>query len=588
MSNFSPMKILLIYPYFLNTRVYTADDVRAVPLGVYYVAAVLKHARYDVEILNWHGIDTTPHKIRETLTQKKPDLIGFSILNANRWGGIEIARIARQINPGVKIVFGGIGATFLWEHFLTHFQEIDFVVIGEGEYTFLKLIRGLEAGGAQVIEAINGIAFRKNGTPIRTPPAEPIPTLDDLPDPAQYFDYQHLALTRGCGGNCKFCGSPRFWGRRVRFHSADYFVNQLERLSQRGIRFFYFSDDTFTVNHKRVVEICRQIIARKLDITWNAISRVDHVSEEILSWMRKAGCIQISYGVESGSPEIRKFLLKNISTAKIRSAFALTQKYGIMARAYFIYGAAQESRQTIQETIDLINTLKPLSAIFYILDLFPGTALYEDFKKRLNATDDIWLNRIEDIMYFETDPSLTQEMILAFGQKLRSSFFANLPAYVDAIELIDQEELYPWHAAFFSRLAMTFDHGDYCAIDGMKHKDRLVEKLYRRSLTYYPNTEAYLGLAILNQKRGAPRAAVEVAAQGCAHFPNDARLNICLGVGLMNLAQYDQALERLLKFQDEKDALRFAARCYEAMGDRANAAIFMDKYHEMKDNDRND
>ena len=79
------MKILLIYPYFLNTRVYTAEDVRAVPLGVYYVAAVLKHNRYDVEILNWYNINATPHKIRKILEEKKPDLIGFSILNANQY-----------------------------------------------------------------------------------------------------------------------------------------------------------------------------------------------------------------------------------------------------------------------------------------------------------------------------------------------------------------------------------------------------------------------------------------------------------------------------------------------------------------------
>jgi radical SAM superfamily enzyme YgiQ (UPF0313 family) len=152
-------------------------------------------------------------------------------------------------------------------------------------------------------------------------------------------------------------------------------VDQLARLSQKGIQFFYFSDDTFTANKRHAIEVCRKIIEKKLDITWNAISRVDHVSEEILYWMRKAGCIQISYGVESGSPKIRKFLLKNISTDKIRSAFASTQKYGIMARAYFIYGAPQESWQTIQKTIDLINVLKPLSVIFYILDIFPGTAL---------------------------------------------------------------------------------------------------------------------------------------------------------------------------------------------------------------------
>jgi anaerobic magnesium-protoporphyrin IX monomethyl ester cyclase len=581
MSNFSQMKILLIYPYFLNDRVYTIEDVRAVPLGVYYVAAVLKHNRYDVEILNWHNINTTPQLIREILEEKKPDIIGFSILNANRWGGIEIARIARQINPEVKIVFGGIGATFLWEHFLTHFQEVDFVVIGEGEYTFLKLIGCLAANSLQAIEKINGVAFRKNGKPVRTPEAEPIGRLDDLPDPAKYFEFQHLALTRGCGGNCNFCGSPRFWGRQVRFHSTDYFVDQLECLSQKGIRFFYFSDDTFTANKRRVIEVCRKIIEKKLDITWNAISRVNHVSEQVLYWMRKAGCIQISYGVESGSEKIRKYLCKNISSEKIHAAFILTQKYGIMARAYFIYGAPRESRQTIQETIDLINTIKPLGAIFYILDIFPGTALYEDFKQRLNATDDIWLNRIEDIMYFETDPALTREKILGFGQKLRSSFFENLPGFVEAIQLIDDEDLYPQHSRFFSRLAMTFDHGDYSAIDVIEHKDRLVEKLYRQSLNYYPNAEACLGLGILKQKKGAQRDAVDILSRGLAHFPNDVRLNICLGVSLMNLAEYDQALARFLEFPAEKDAVQFAARCYEAMGNQEKAAEFMEKYEAM-------
>ena len=330
-----------------------------------------------------------------------------------------------------------------------------------------------------------------------------------------------------------------------------------------------------------MIEICRKIIEKKLDISWNAISRVDHVSEEVLYWMRKAGCIQISYGVESGSENIRNFLLKNISSEKIQSTFTLTQKYGIMARAYFIYGAPRESRQTIQETIDLVNSIKPLSAIFYILDIFPGTALYEDFKQRLNATDDVWLNRIEDIMYFETDPELTREMVLAFGQELRSSFFENLSGFVEAIRLIDNEDLYPHHSRFFSRLAMTFDHGDYSTIDAIKHKDRLADKLYRQSLNYYPNAEAFLGLGILNQKRGAQRDAVDILARGLSHFPNDVRLNICLGVGLMNLADYDQALVRFLDYPDEKDAVHFAARCYEALGDPEKAAVFMEKYKGM-------
>ena len=580
------MKILLIYPYFLNARLHNPADVRAVPLGVYYVAGVLRHHNYDVEILNWHNINTTPHTIPEVLTDKRPDVIGFSILNANRWGGIDIARIAKQADPRVKIVFGGIGATFLWQHFLTHFPEIDYVVIGEGEYPFLNLVRSLDAGQPHAIESIQGLAYRKEGQVLRTPHADPIHQLDDLPDPAKYFEFQHLALTRGCGGNCNFCGSPRFWGRRVRFHSADFFVEQIERLFTKGIRFFYFSDDTFTFNKKRVIEICRKIIEKKLDVTWNAISRVDHVTEEVLYWMRKAGCIQISYGVESGSEKIRKFLLKNISIEKIQSAFAITQKYGIMARAYFIYGNPGENRHTIQETIDLINAIKPLSAIFYILDIFPGTTLYEDFKQRLNASDDIWLNRIEDIMYFETDPDLTREMILGFGQKLRSSFFGNLPRFVEAIELIDNVELYQQHARFLSRLGMTFDHGDYAAIDAIPGKDRLVERLYQKALTYFPDAEAYLGLGIRYQKRDAQQDAIDILSKGLSHFPGDPRLNICMGVGLMNQAKYDEALDRFLKFQDEKVGVQFAARCYEAMGDAENAAVLQEKYNQMKSHDR--
>ena len=129
------MKILLIYPYFLEARVLTTEDVSAVPLGVYYVAAVLKENNYDVEILNWHNINATPEKIKEIIVEKKPEVIGFSILHGNRWGGIEIARIAKTIDPTVTIVFGGVGATFLWEHFLSHFSEVDYVVIGEGERT---------------------------------------------------------------------------------------------------------------------------------------------------------------------------------------------------------------------------------------------------------------------------------------------------------------------------------------------------------------------------------------------------------------------------------------------------------------------
>ena len=209
------MKILLIYPYWLEART-QIEDVVVPPIGIYYVGAVLKEHQYDVEILNWHRINETPDEIEKILRDKKPDVIGFSILQANRWGGIEIAAIAKQIDPRVKIVFGGVSATFLWKHFLTHFPQVDYVVLGEGEYTFLNLIQCLESGDEQKTADIAGLAFRKDGKIVRNRPPAPIEDLDQLPMPARYFEYQHLSLTRGCPGKCNFCGSPKFWGPRVR------------------------------------------------------------------------------------------------------------------------------------------------------------------------------------------------------------------------------------------------------------------------------------------------------------------------------------------------------------------------------------
>ena len=126
------MKIALIYPYFLVDRVQW-EEVTVPPIGLYYLGAFLKEAGQEVEIWNWHDLRESPEKIRERLEAERPEVLGLSILHANRWGAIEIARIAKELNPEVKIVLGGIGATFLWEHLLTHFKEIDFIVLGEGE-----------------------------------------------------------------------------------------------------------------------------------------------------------------------------------------------------------------------------------------------------------------------------------------------------------------------------------------------------------------------------------------------------------------------------------------------------------------------
>ena len=559
------MKILLIYPYCLEERLH-ADEVAVPPIGLYYIGALLKENQYDVEILNWHAINKTPQRINNILAKTKPDIIGFSILHANRWGAVEIARIAKKIDKRVRIVFGGIGATFLWKHLLTHFKEIDFCVIGEGERAFLSLTKSIEKEDQTDLDSVRGIAFRRGEDVVRTGDAGFIKDPDRLPNPAKYFSYQHVISSRGCPGNCTFCGSPLFWGRKVRFHSPEYFVNQLELLYKKGIHFFFFSDDTFMLKKGRVIEICREILGRGLKISWVAISRVDLVDEEILHWMRKAGCTQISYGVESGSEEIRNLLNKNIGTEQIKRAFTLTKRYGILTRAYFIYGSPNETWKTIQETIDLIREIKPLSIIFYILDIFPGTSLYSDFLKRSGFTDDIWLRRIEDLMYFETDPDLSRETILVFGKRLRREFYAMLPDFACSLDLIDEKEFHKLHADFLSRLAMTFSHGDYSKIEAIGERQQIAKRLFERSLEYYPNDRGFLGLGIIMQKNMAFRESVKVLSEGVRLFPENEQLNICLGLSYMNLEDYDRALSCFKRFRHSEVAARYMAECWKKGG----------------------
>ncbi|MFO7785759.1 MAG: cobalamin-dependent protein [Thermodesulfobacteriota bacterium] len=556
------MKVLLIYPPVLHERIHT-EEVAVPPIGLFYVGAVLREHGHDVELLNWHDMADRLVEAEDAFRRLRPDVIGLSVLHANRWGAMDMARVARRVVPEVRVVFGGIGVTFLWEQILVQTDEVDYVVLGEGERTFPALVEHLDSGDGSAPHHVPGIAFRRDGRPFRTSDAPPIEDLDSLPNPAKYFTFQHVAATRGCARNCAFCGSPRFWGRRVRAHSPSWFIEELELLYRRGITFFFFSDDTFTADRVRVIEICRGILELGLRITWFAIARVEHVDEEMLGWMRRAGCIQISYGVESGSEAVRRQLNKPLRPERIRRAFSLTTRAGILARAYFIYGCPGESDKTIEETLDLIREIRPLGAIFYILEVFPGTALYEKMMRAGRISDDAWLERIEGVPYFELDPDITREDVLRWGETLRGGYHRLLGGFARNLELAGGKSPARLNADFCSRLAMTFSHGDYAGIKAVSDPDGVAEALYCRALAYFPDHRAFLGLAVLHQRRGNHQEAARLLAEGMEHYGDSEALTVCLGISLMSLGRFDEALALFERLPNSREAGLYAKKCRE-------------------------
>ena len=156
-------------------------------------------------------------------------------------------------------------------------------------------------------------------------------------------------------------------------------------------------------------------------------------------------------------------------------------------------------------------------------------------------------------------------MILDFGKKLRTSYYKMLPEFVDTISLIDNEQFYPMHSDFLSRLAMTFDHGDYAGIESIKEKDKIAAKLYKRSLQYYPDQRAFLGLGIAKQKSSNYKQSVKILSKGIKYFPNNQQLSLCIGISHMNLGEYKKALSYLLPFQESKEVLPYIENCHKAL-----------------------
>lgn len=377
------------------------------PIGLAYIAAYLKSSGIeDVHCLDfvfddWDYVET---KLKELM----PDIIGLTCLTEQRFSVIKFAQIAKKINPRCYVVVGGVHPTFLWKQFLENYPEIDFAVIGEGENSFKDIVTTLQKNPNKEFDEIPGIAYRFNGSAKKTFAGQLIQDLDKLPYPYyEGFDldkyrlyqpskYKHLKYTptnssRGCVARCQFCSVPEFWGARWRARSAENIFNEIKKYVFMGRLFINFTDDLFSTQIQRVIELSKLIVENNIKVYWDFETRVNLVDEEMLKWAAKAGCVSIAYGVESGSEEILETIHKKTNKNQIAEAFKMTKDYGILAHALMMIGNPGESERTVRETIDLLKLVKPDSVAVQIATIYPGTELCKIGELKGFISDEYWL-----------------------------------------------------------------------------------------------------------------------------------------------------------------------------------------------------
>lgn len=394
------LKILLINPPYLS--IYGPDRVAVnshFPLGLGYLAANLIRCGFEVSILDPEAEGLSRKKFEERVIAEKADLVGLTATTPTFLSALDIGRAVKGLFPSTPIIIGGPQASVMPEFILEHYSDIfDYVAIGEGEKTLLELCCMLD-GGTGDAASIPGLAFLKDGRPIRTARRHPIEKLDEIPLPARelvdmsrYYepnDFNNLGLrsatmftSRACPFDCIFCASQGIWGRRLRLHSPERVVNEVKLLRKKyGVQHVLFKDDTFTLNRGRVVEICNRLKRENIDMKFSCLARVDTVDRELLKLMKMVGFYHVCYGVETGDDGLMKTLKKGITLDQAREAMKITNELGFKSNCTFMIGIPGETRETVMKTIRFAIELNPTLALFYIMVPYPGTEMFDKYLK---------------------------------------------------------------------------------------------------------------------------------------------------------------------------------------------------------------
>jgi anaerobic magnesium-protoporphyrin IX monomethyl ester cyclase len=407
------MKILLINPLEENLIDTQMPEVLesgigfSPPLGLMILAACIrKGTDWDVEIIDALAERLDYRALESRIRKAKPDAVGITVMSNVLLDCVKTAKLVKRVSKGIKVILGGPHVNIYPAETIA-FGFVDFVTIGEAEYTIIDLLKNM--GDSEAMRKVAGLYFKDKGEIIFTGQRDFIQDLDALPFPARDLlkkeNYSStiseksftttMITSRGCPYRCVFCDRPHL-GKAFRARSAENVVDEMEECVRMGIDEILIYDDTFTIDRKRVVDVCREIKRRKLKILWDIRARVNTVDLELLKMMKDAGCIRIHYGVESGNERILKVLNKGITKKQVRKAFSMTKKAGIETLGYFMIGCPEETRENIEETFRFAKELEPDYCHFAIFIPMPATQIYDEGLKRGILHGDLWQKFAKD------------------------------------------------------------------------------------------------------------------------------------------------------------------------------------------------
>lgn len=438
------MKILLIDPPFY--RIFGFYN-RYFPIGVTTVGTALKAAGHTVSVYDADCNDNPADMDYTRLTEKyrqyldsfrdgdnpiwgevkrtikgfNPDAVAISIWTTFAASAFHIARLSKEIRPSCHVIMGGPHAAVKAEEILKLSPYVDYVVRGEGEITASELLRLLE-DGKNSFSSVAGLSYRGNGAIRHNPPRERTKDLDRFPFPDRTLlmnekkytseDMGLIMTSRGCPYSCAYCSTET---RRVSFRSIDNVLTEVRSAKERyGTTQFSFKDDSFTVNRKRVEELCGKLINEKLDINWECNTRVNLVTEDLLKKMKKAGCNSIKVGIESGSEKILSSMNKGITHEQVRNAARLFDKVGIHWTGYFMMGVPGETVEDVYKSLEFMYEVKPDFASIGVYEPFPGTPMFADGIKRGLLKAEMTLEDFYNILpnhYYKANPSRQTDLI---------------------------------------------------------------------------------------------------------------------------------------------------------------------------------